>query len=319
MNADIITRLTPPTPEERALLQGQPLLRESYMAGHSAVIDSQKLLEPKQLITLRPHTRFVDFPMHRHNYVEMLYMLSGSTLHTMGDGQTVRLEAGDLLLFSRRAAHAIAKASAEDIAVNFIILPPFFNVALDMIGANNALGRFVIDTLCDADSAPAYLHFRVRDVPAVQCVLESMVYSLLEPDVKDERIDQTAMGLLFMHLLEHTADIAAPVSAGRTHALVIEALREIETGYQTADFTALARARGVSMAYLSRIVRQATGKTCKQLLQEKRVDMAVRLLKTSGMTVTEICQAVGYSNTSYFYHLMQRQTGQSPKLLREVK
>ena len=38
------------------------------------VIDSDKLLEAGQLITIRPHTRFVHFPEHTHNYVEVIYM-----------------------------------------------------------------------------------------------------------------------------------------------------------------------------------------------------------------------------------------------------
>ena len=82
MNQEIIRQLGVVTPEEEAILAGRREIdRTLYMERPDMVVDSKKLLEHGKLISLRPHTRFVHFPKHTHNYVEMVYMCQGATTH----------------------------------------------------------------------------------------------------------------------------------------------------------------------------------------------------------------------------------------------
>ena len=84
MDERLLCRLKEITDEERAILAGgQGIQRERYTSGRDFVVDSEKMLEKGKLIEIRPHTRFVHFPRHRHNYVEVLYMCSGSTTHIL--------------------------------------------------------------------------------------------------------------------------------------------------------------------------------------------------------------------------------------------
>ena len=57
------------------------------------------MLEEGKLIAIRTHTRFVHFPLHRHNYVEVLYVCEG-TLTNIIDGKQVIVRKGELS-FSR--------------------------------------------------------------------------------------------------------------------------------------------------------------------------------------------------------------------------
>ena len=67
------------------------------------------------MITLRPHTRVIHFPPHTHDYVEVIYMCQGTTTHIV-NGQTIRLNAGDLLFLNQSTTHEVCKADYEDIA-----------------------------------------------------------------------------------------------------------------------------------------------------------------------------------------------------------
>ena len=64
---------------------------------------------------------------------------------------------------------------------------------------------------------------------------------------------------------------------------------------------------------LSREIRRRTGKTYKELLQEKRMQQAVYMLTNSAVPVTDIIESVGYDNTSYFYRIFREKYGMSPK------
>ena len=61
-------------------------------------------------------------------------MCQGTTTHIVNGNQVV-LEQGDLLFLNQNAVQEILPAGEYDIAVNFIVLPEFFNTAFSMIGA----------------------------------------------------------------------------------------------------------------------------------------------------------------------------------------
>ena len=95
-------------------------------------------------------------------------------------------------------------------------------------------------------------------------------------------------------------------------ALVRAALQEITQNYREASLSNVARAYGVSLAYVSECVRAQTGKTYKELLQRHRMETAARLLRRSDLNIQQIIAQVGYENTSYFYRLFHERYGLSP-------
>ena len=69
MKQEIIADLSRITEEEQAILDGKTEVeKERYSSGQKFVMDAGKLLERGKLIDIRPHTRFIRFPAHSHNY-----------------------------------------------------------------------------------------------------------------------------------------------------------------------------------------------------------------------------------------------------------
>lgn len=316
MNQQLLERLGVLTEEERRLKAGLPLEREDYAQGSSFIFSSQKLLPPSRMITIRPHTRFAAFPAHSHDYVEILYMLRGQTVHDLPGREPLTLACGELLMINCQATHAIRLCGEENVGVNFIVQPAFFDEAIAAVGQSNALGRFLMDALKRGESTVPYLHFRVAQVQAVQSLLESILFSMLDGHPAGQRMLKTAMTLLMMHLLEHTGQLSLPETGG--NALVVAALEEIRQNYATISLKDFAAAHHVSAAYLSQTVRRATGESCTRLIQRQRMVQARRLLRGTELPVSDVCAAVGYANTGHFYHLFQQETGMSPRAYREV-
>ena len=89
LKREILEQLQKITPEEETILSGEKSIeKDIYMSDESNVIDAKKLLDAGKLIQVRTHTRFIHFPEHTHNYVEMIYMCSGSTHHVI-NGEAV--------------------------------------------------------------------------------------------------------------------------------------------------------------------------------------------------------------------------------------
>ena len=135
MHQELIRELSVITEEEQRILDGRTEIdQEIYTEKKDMVIDSSKLLQRGKLIQVRPHTRFVHFPEHTHNYIEVIYMCQGSTTHIL-NGNEVVLREGDLLFLNQNAVQEILPAGEDDIAVNFIILPEFLDSAFVIMGS----------------------------------------------------------------------------------------------------------------------------------------------------------------------------------------
>ena len=161
MNGKLLEKLSQITKEEEEILSGKPYVnRELYYSGSKKdEIDSSRVLKNGKLIDLRPHTRFLHFPKHTHNYVEFIYMAKGKTRHIV-DGEEILLEEGDLLFLNQHAVQEIYPAEKDDIAVNFMILPQFFDEAFKMISAEeSSLRDFIISCLTKENLRSNYLYF----------------------------------------------------------------------------------------------------------------------------------------------------------------
>ena len=316
MNAALLEKLSVIREEEEKILRGETQIdRSLYMDGTRDVISGDKLLDRGRTITIRPHTRFIAFPEHTHDYVEMVYMCRGQTIHRI-NGTELVLHEGELLMLGQHARQAIAPAGENDVAVNFIVRPEFFSGTLSFLGEEETpLRRFVVSCLT-GQSETGYLLFHVAELLPIQNLIENLLYTLTEEIPNRRGILQSTMGLLFAQLLNHTDVLSFETEEQNAIFLV---LREIEEHYQDAYLSELAERLHYDLPYLSRMIRKMTGKNYKELLQEKRLSQAAWLLRNTDRKVDEIAVSVGYENISYFHRLFAARFGCSPKKYRNCK
>ena len=226
MNREILDKLIPLTEEEKKLISGRKEInRVLYMESGKNVINSKKLLEQGKLITIRPHTRFVHFPPHVHDYIEVVYMCCGTTRHII-NGDTIDLKEGELLFLSRSATQEIMPAGKYDIAVNFIVMPQFFDRTLAMLtNEETPIKSFLTDCLKNTDSSTPYLYFKVSDVLPIRNLVENLVWNLIYKEPNKRQINQNTMGLLFLLLLNYTERLEYK---NKDDELIINVLRYVK-------------------------------------------------------------------------------------------
>ncbi len=321
MTKELLQLLRKVTPEEERLRSGKKdIEKEIYTDQDSDVedgfhIDAEKLLDDGKLIQIRTHTRFVHFPVHTHNFVEVVYMCQGSTHHVI-NGTDVELQEGELLFISQSAKQEIYPAKESDVAINFIVLPEFFDYGLAMMQKeNNQLRSFVIDCLTGAKEDTGYLHFKVADVLPIQNLVENLIWTIVQKETNKRSIQQATMGLLFLQLMNQT-DKMETAEKDKQQKLVIDVLSYIEAHYRDGDLDSLARQLHYDMRWLSKEIKKRTGQNYTDLVQNKRLNQAAYLLTTTNMNVMDVGLAVGYDNTSYFHRIFQKQFGVTPRKYR---
>ncbi|MGC1813328.1 MAG: helix-turn-helix transcriptional regulator, partial [Solirubrobacterales bacterium] len=78
------------------------------------------------------------------------------------------------------------------------------------------------------------------------------------------------------------------------------------------DLRALAREAHVSPRHFSRTFRRSFGETPHQYLISRRLERARHLLRTTELSVAEICLEVGFSSVGSFTTTFTRHVGVSP-------
>ena len=83
------------------------------------------------------------------------------------------------------------------------------------------------------------------------------------------------------------------------------------------DIPFYASALHISPVYLSRVVRQVTGRTVIDYINQMLLMEASFLLRTSGLSITQIADRLHFADTPSFSKFFSRLKGQSPKAFRE--
>lgn len=318
MQQALLDHLRKITEEEQRILDGASEVDQGlYTSGKDFTVDSAKMLEEGKLIAVRTHTRFVHFPSHRHNFIEVLYVCEGSLINIIG-GKQVVIEAGELLFLNQFTRHEILPAGKNDIAINFMILPEFFDVAYTMAGSNNVLADFLVNVLRQNEEKGEYLHFRVAEVLQIQNLLENMIYSLVTGRGDQNRINQTTMGLIFLYLLDSVQYAEMRVPNQYENMIAMTTLDYIEQSYKTATLTELCVKLHLPMHVLSKMIKKNTGFNFKELLQRKRMNKAIELMCETELPISDIIAAVGYENGSYFHRVFREKYHVTPRAFREI-
>ena len=79
----------------------------------------------------------------------------------------------------------------------------------------------------------------------------------------------------------------------------------------------LATSLNINASYLSTVFKKETGKTVTAYVNERRIELAQELLKTTSLQIQTIAQYCGVVDVHYFTRLFKKTTGLSPKQYRE--
>ncbi|MBC7739983.1 MAG: helix-turn-helix transcriptional regulator [Candidatus Saccharibacteria bacterium] len=165
------------------------------------------------------------------------------------------------------------------------------------------------------------LHLRIREVHAQQelnLTLDAIQRELDSTVAAHDRAAEHHLGLLGVWLerqaIKSQAETPRPDAAWRLvarYTAVMEA--QFRSGAGVGEIAAIL---GVTPTHLTRCCRQSCGRSAIELLQDRRIFEARRLLSETGDPVNQISSALGFTSAAYFTRAFQHRTGSSPTAFR---
>jgi AraC family transcriptional activator of pobA len=247
---------------------------------------------------------------HRHDYHELLWTRAGSGTHVL-DGQPLAVEPGTITLIGRGQVHV-------------------FERARDVSGAVVRFGEELLHAGPDDRPLPTWLFggFRGRvvavppgDVPSLEATLATLAHEVERPaDRCAPDLERHLLAVLLLWVerwydASRTERRDADDAAVELHRRFAELLEREYARHQDAAF--YADALRVPPKALSRSLSELTGRSTKELVLDRVMLEAARLLRYTELTVGQIAAEVGFRDQLYFSRAFRRHHGLAPSAFRD--
>ncbi len=88
--------------------------------------------------------------------------------------------------------------------------------------------------------------------------------------------------------------------------------------YEPIDLEQISQQAFISRFHFHRLFRQVYKKTPHQYLTQTRLEAAKILLAKEGISVTDVCNSIGFESLGSFSSLFRKQSGYSPQYYRNI-
>ena len=254
-----------------------------------------------------------NFFLHTHDFIEIVYILSGSGKQIIDDN-TYEVSRGSLLFINYGQSHSFS--SDKDMVYYNVLVRP------------EALGESIVNK-CNAFeilSLTAFEEFQSMDMikPILEIQsdmrdkIEYILRQMLDEYTGNNAGSKTALQGYLTVLLTYICRVSTyglpgfdDISGGITNY--------INRHYkEKLTLEALATKCFYSPKYFSRIFKERYGMNVTDYIQKKRLEEGMRLLRTTLMSVSDISSSIGYSDKVLFHRYFRKYCGMTPLEYRRI-
>ena len=261
---------------------------------------------------IRPIMPYVDpialaEPPHRHSFHELLWIRRGKGHHRIDDQQ---------LTINPETFYLIGKGRIH-----------YFDEGIDLDGF---LIRFTDDFLRGGVDDEAwdyrttlFSHFAVHHELAIaedelstfETLLEQLWHEAQREGFGRDDLLRHLLSALLIRLERSRRRLADQVPDSSASSQLFRAfIEQLETSFRSEHHvTFYAKHLGVTSRQLTGLSRKVTGMTAKQLIRERLMLEARRMLYHTNASVKEIAYALGFRDPSYFAKVFKNEAGVAPR------
>ena len=263
-------------------------------------------------IAIAKKSRTVHFKAHIHDFVELVYIVSGKCMHSV-NGVCHEVEQGHLLYIGVGETHAFWSDSEVE-CYEIYARPEFIQKKLLAERPDDILFLSLYQEFGSelSDMLPC-VHFQGEDMTEIENLLGQILreYSGTAPG-KDAVIKGYFLVLITKFLRKVRKDQMRQVDR-QLEKVMPEIIQYIENNYcKSLSLEELAEKSFYNPSYFSRIFKELYGKTFTEYITEKRIRQAVQLLEDTPLTIEAICTKVGYRDKKHFYKMFKQKMGLTP-------
>lgn len=277
-------------------------LEQEYASQYrQSGLRAQDFIRADRNIEMEKLFRYVHIPAHRHDFVELVFVFSGTCTHTV-EGQSFQQGAGSFTIVNSFTSHELVaapdclclttKVRMDTFREFHIPNLPLLAVPVCFDCGDDAFMRDMLLTIYEQQTNEACYHDEI-----VSLLLQSVL----------------------IYCMQNFRDTVKFLYAGtRLEGRMLEIMNYMFENYQNVTLRGLAHHFGYSEPYLCKLFREEVGSTFTQILRDFKLKQAKKLLQTTDKKLNAICDTIGYSDTTQFIRDFKQQYGNTPAKYRKA-
>lgn len=255
--------------------------------------------------------------LHSHEYIEVMYILSGNATHKVSD-KTYEVRRGDLFIVNPGTVHAFYTKQDNNepfVAYDLMFTPEFFDSAIDGYHPLESLSQsFIFCSLfSEQDTPKPYLNVTGTQYTAFG-ELFNKIYHEYEGKKKGYReIIRAYLIELIVTCFRLNENQKYTDAEIRNHRIVEFLTNFIKDNYaHPLSINSLAKTVFLNPDYLGRIFKKQTGRSISEMIQKVRIEEACEQLASTNKSIAEIAHLCGFEDTKFFYTVFKKRMGILP-------
>ncbi len=255
--------------------------------------------------------------MHKHDFIEIVYVISGSARHAIGE-MIYEVKKGDLIIVNYGVPHAFTPINDGD--EQFSTYDLLFTTELFEI---TGIGKYDFSSL--ANSYLFYALFSDASIGENSLNLirsETKDFSGLFSKIYEEYTGRKSgfMNMLRAYLIELITLIFREIDkktrrdiTKEQREVVSKAIDYMKHNYNTKiNLDNIVSDIFLSKNYFRQLFKSTTGMSVTDFIQRTRIEEACRLLLSTDRTVFDIAGDCGFTDMKFFYKIFKKITGKTP-------
>lgn len=251
--------------------------------------------------------------------VTFKYPMDADVTFIVGD-RPVYVDAGSLLFIAPYLTYSEHYMQPGGTILNIVMRPSRIRDALPRVFETANPIRYFLEQ-CGQKNGPSFLHLQSVDSPfdgeffrqfAAFCI-GSADHDPLELLMWESRFELILLRILSRqeHYTFHSGSSLAQSD------VLSQVIGYVQRNLSTATLEGAAGHLGWNMPYLSRHIKNQTGRTFSAIVQVLKLDEAANLLRSTRLSVEDVMARVGYTGKAHFYEIFLLRFGVTPAQYRK--
>ncbi|HCE42799.1 MAG TPA: AraC family transcriptional regulator [Lentisphaeria bacterium] len=264
------------------------------------------------------HNLISGFPLHSHDYVEIVVILGGRAEHLIND-KAYSVSSGDVYVMQGNQEHGFRNTSGDFRLCNIMYRPEFVSFPFERLKTLPGYqALFVLEPARRSDSE--FRSLLRLDSVRLKETLEKVQRLRLEMEMRSPGYDCTSHAyLLELVVFLSRAYISFSETSKPGLLRFSEAIAWMEQNYMKhSTLPELARRAAMSERHFLRMFQKTFKTSPLEHMIHLRIRHAEKILQSGTHNITETAYACGFSDSNYFSRQFRRITGMSPRSYRHL-
>lgn len=282
------------------------------------VMPSRKMIQDVQEDEMIPqlndvfiirHPRYTRKFLHKHDYVEIEYVTSGSCTFNFEDN-VLSLNEGELCLISPGSVHDFVIDDESTVYSIMLRRSTFRSSFVAILSHDDVLSNFFRASLVDTKT-PNYLIFRSENTDFMKVMVQSAMMECHHPDTYSNSCCISLVNMLLACVLR--SEGGSPVFyQNRTGGEFAPVLNYIRHNHHTVTLSELSEVFHYSKPHMCTLIKQYTGVSFSSLVKQARMNEARDFVTRTELSISSIAEKVGYNSSDHFSRVFRNYYGMSP-------